>query len=204
MVTHLLELQSELERLFDLCNDKYYAGTLQKPVIIIQAKRRASKHMGWCTLSKVWKNYQDNEFFFEIAITAEYLDRPVVEICATLLHEMVHLHCVENGVQDTSRDGRYHNKKFKGVAEQHGLIVSREPSSGWSSTKLNDEAQVFINYVVRKEVFVLARERHDQENANPQRGNSIKYVCPLCRCIVRATSEVNIVCGDCSVDFIRV
>lgn len=33
--------------------------------------------------------------------------------------------------------------------------------------------------------------------------NSIKYVCPECGAIIRATKEVNVVCGDCDVPFER-
>ena len=57
---------------------------------------------------------------------------------------MVHLWNLQNGVQDTSRGGTYHNKKFKEVAEQHGLIIEQHPKYGWTLTKLNDEAQEFI------------------------------------------------------------
>lgn len=30
---------------------------------------------------------------------------------------------------------------------------------------------------------------------------SRKYVCPVCGCIIRATKEVHVICGDCSVEF---
>ena len=30
-----------------------------------------------------------------------------------------------------------------------------------------------------------------------------KYVCPKCGCIIRATKEVNIICGDCKVAFVK-
>ena len=35
------------------------------------------------------------------------------------------------------------------------------------------------------------------------KNRSIKYVCPECATIIRATREVNIVCGDCDVPFER-
>ena len=36
------------------------------------------------------------------------------------------------------------------------------------------------------------------------KNRSIKYVCPECDTIIRATREVNVVCGDCKVAFERV
>lgn len=31
--------------------------------------------------------------------------------------------------------------------------------------------------------------------------SSRKYVCPMCGCIIRATKEVHVICGDCNVEF---
>lgn len=33
------------------------------------------------------------------------------------------------------------------------------------------------------------------------RNRSIKYVCPDCGAIIRATKQVNVVCGDCNIPF---
>ena len=33
------------------------------------------------------------------------------------------------------------------------------------------------------------------------KNRSIKYVCPKCGAIIRATRQVNVVCGDCNVPF---
>ena len=35
------------------------------------------------------------------------------------------------------------------------------------------------------------------------KNRSIKYVCPKCGAIIRATKQVNVVCGDCNVPFER-
>jgi predicted RNA-binding Zn-ribbon protein involved in translation (DUF1610 family) len=35
------------------------------------------------------------------------------------------------------------------------------------------------------------------------KNRSIKYVCPQCGTIIRATREVNVVCGDCGEAFER-
>ena len=38
---------------------------------------------------------------------------------------------LQNKVQDTSRSGMYHNKKFKEVAEKHGLTVEKDSKYGY-------------------------------------------------------------------------
>ena len=35
------------------------------------------------------------------------------------------------------------------------------------------------------------------------KNRSIKYACPKCGAIIRATKQVNVVCGDCDVPFER-
>ena len=86
-----------------------------------------------------WKAGED-EGHYEINLCAEYLNRPFEETCGTLLHEMVHLQNLQDGVQDTSRSGLYHNKKFRETAEAHGLTVEKGEKYGWHKTTLNPEA----------------------------------------------------------------
>ena len=44
------------------------------------------------------------------------------------------------GIKDTSRGGRYHNKRFRMTAELVGLDVSAMPPYGWARTELTAEA----------------------------------------------------------------
>ena len=136
----------KLESLFSKFNEKFYAGELQRPVITVSpdAKRGA---YGWCTAWKAWTDkgpeaVEDvravkEDGFYEINICAEYLSRPFGQIAETMLHEMVHLYNLQNDVQDTSRAGKYHNKKYKAAAEAHGLNVEKDSKYGWSRTELN-------------------------------------------------------------------
>lgn len=57
---------------------------------------------------------------------------------------MVHLQNLQDGVQDTSRSGTYHNKKFKETAEAHGLTVEKGEKYGWHKTALSPEALEFV------------------------------------------------------------
>ena len=58
---------------------------------------------------------------------------------------MVHLKNLQDGVQDTSRSGTYHNKKFKKAAETTGaLTVEKGSKYGWHITKLSPEGEAFV------------------------------------------------------------
>lgn len=96
-----------LEEAFDVLNQKYFESALQRVAITIQSTPTAHGHF------TPWNSWEDSgELLKEINLGAESLKCPVVEVIATLLHEMVHYYCHVNGIKDTSRSGTYHNKKF--------------------------------------------------------------------------------------------
>lgn len=195
----------KLEDLFEQFNNRFYDGQVQKPVIAVSPDTTKGAY-GWCTTWKAWKEkteseeeQQDAPGYYEINLCAEHLARPFTEVCATLLHEMVHLWNLQNEIQDTSRGGTYHNKKFKQIAEEHGLIIEQHPKYGWTLTSLNDEAKEFIENMNEKG-FGIYRSKLPKIKASKS-SSSRKYVCPCCGLIIRATKEVSVICGDCNVEF---
>ncbi len=194
---------AKLEELFQLFNNRFYSGKLDQPVITVSPDTTSGAY-GWCTGWKAWKSdsESEDEGYYEINICAEYLKRPFPEICETLLHEMVHLHNLYEGMKDTSRGGTYHNKLYKAAAEEHGLKVDKDSKYGWTLTSLNDEAAIYIASL-NQNTFDFQRSKIPafMKKGSGKGSSSRKYVCPLCGCIIRATKEVNVVCGDCDVLF---
>lgn len=86
----------------------------------------------------------EDEGCYQISLNAEYLSNQTDEIIGTLLHEMVHLFNLQNGIKDTSRSGYYHNKSFKESAEARDLIAEKVDGSGYSKTSLSDDAVEFV------------------------------------------------------------
>lgn len=162
----LKNIIQKLEDLFEQFNGKFYNGQVQIPVITVSPDMTKGAY-GWCTTWKAWKKaaasenetdkQEESVGYYEINLCAEHLARPFTEVCATLLHEMVHLWNLQNEVQDTSRGGTYHNKKFKQVAEEHGLIIDQHPKYGWTLTTLNDEAKNFIEGMNKKRFWDLQK-----------------------------------------------
>lgn len=196
----LQEVIGQLENLFSKFNHKFFNNGLEKPVISVSPDTTRGAY-GWCTSWKAWKQGggQDSEGYYEINMCAEYLNRPFEETCSTLIHEMVHLLNLQNGVQDTSRNGTYHNKKFKQTAEQHGLEIEKDDKYGWCITKLNQDALNYIN-TLDGQAFTLFRSKIPKIKSASS-SSSKKYVCPGCGAIIRATKEVNVMCGDCELHF---
>lgn len=203
-----------LEKMFRTINWDSFGGVLEEPIITIQTTPGAYGHV---TVAKTWRKGQ--EMRHELNIAADWLDRPIEQVVATMIHEMVHLYNIQQGIQDCSRGGTYHNKKFRDEAERHMIRVDKDDRYGWTITSPTDE---LLEYILKQgwEEFEMSRGFHfgiggiggDKDGdsvpkgtrggeAKPKGSNSRKYVCPGCGAIVRATRDLEIVCKPCGLDF---
>ncbi len=128
-----------LEKIFRALNAKYFNGELEEPIITIQSTPRAYGHV---TVAKAWQRGDTTRH--ELNIGAGTLARPIENVVASTLHECIHLWDLQNGIQDCSRGGQYHNKKFKEAAEARDLKISYDPRIGWSITEPTDALCEFI------------------------------------------------------------
>ncbi|GHV06456.1 hypothetical protein FACS1894217_05170 [Clostridia bacterium] len=195
------EIVGQLESLFDTFNGHLFDGELDKPIITVSPDTTKGAY-GWCTSWKAWQDGSEGGYY-EINMCAEHLNRAFDQTCGTLIHEMVHLLNIKNKVQDTSRSGMYHNKKFKDTAERHGLVVTKDAKYGYCRTTLNDDTAEWIkDEFPDSEGFALHRDKSFKLSTSGKKSSSSrKYVCPICGTIVRATKQVNIQCADCGVEF---
>ena len=188
---------SFLENAFDALNKQYFENALSKPIITIQSTPKAYGHF---SCDKIWTDKKSNGYH-EINIGAEMLDRPIANTIATLVHEMVHYYCHVNGIQDTSRGGTYHNKRFKSEAEKRGLVIEYNEKIGFSITQPAPELKSFCTAQKwRNKLTIRRRGELGGAEPKPKKPSSTrKYICPCCGASVRATKDVNIACLDCSV-----
>lgn len=110
-----------LNKIFKHINTEFFNDSLEMPTITVQSTAEAYGHV---TVGKVWKNELGN-LSHELNVSADYLDRPVENVVATLIHEGCHLYAMTNGIKDTSNRGIYHNRRFKELAEERGLKISK-------------------------------------------------------------------------------
>lgn len=205
-----------LNKVFKLVNAEYFKDELETPTITIQSSVAAYGHI---SVSKVWKT-ENGKASYELNVSADYLDRPIENVVATLIHESCHLYAMMSGIKDTSNQGIYHNKKFKEIAENKGhLIIERHEKYGWTITSPSEET---IDFCIRNELSDILISRNSYSGfaitgtskagnstptatpATPKKSKSIKWVCPCCGSIVRSGKILNIVCGDCNQQFVQV
>ncbi len=142
----------------------------------------------------------------EIMISGEGLRRTPREVLGTLLHEAAHALAAARAIKDTSRQHRYHNTKYKMLAEEFGITVTFDPTIGWSPTTVPDHtAEDYANQLDALQA-AMTLWRTDEELAPTVRRNSnlIAAICPCGRSIRAAAStlaEAPIVCTACGEPF---
>lgn len=194
------EAVKTLGELFDQFNEYLFNSEVEKPVITISPDTTSGAY-GWCTTQKIWKS--ETEEYYEINVCAEYLNRPIKEVCATLIHEMVHLDNINKGIKDTSGNGRYHNKKFKETAEAHGLIIEKQGNVGWSKTSLQESTAQWINENIKIEKFDIARAKQTKSAGAAAKSKYKYYMCPCCHVKFYTVATINATCEDCNETFIQ-
>ena len=175
-----------LNKMFDMLNAEFFEGTLSRPTITIQSTPRAYGHFS--LRDDTWTSATGDSH--EINIGAGTLARPIEEVAATLLHEMVHYFNYENGIQDCSRGNTYHNKRFKAAAEAHGLTVTHSDKYGWSHTAPGEALLDFIlengltDILINRNEYggfqVTGTGTHSGTGMTPPRrpSSTRKYICP--------------------------
>lgn len=202
--TKMSRAVGQLEKIYTHLNEDFFEGSLPVPIITVQSKPGTYGH---CSTSKVWQRKEDNAY--ELNIAAEVLNYAIEETLDTMLHEMVHLYCRENGIKEVSRGGAYHNGRFKAEAEKRGLECFKCGQYGWN-TRPSDK---LVEYALSKDWNEIRIGRnsgfpgirigatgtsHTGNSSGERRPSSTrKLQCPCCGNSVRATKTVRIMCMDC-------
>lgn len=139
---------------------------------------------------------------------------PAEDVLVTLLHEGCHVWAQANGVRDTSRDGRYHNRRFARTAQAIGLAVVADTTIGHRTPALTPWARAeYADLLVELDQgLVIAREpaitpttaggrdENDALSGEPTSGTTpagseapkTKYVFASCQCRDRRGRAVTI------------
>jgi hypothetical protein len=175
-------------------------------VVIIIASGTDGKHPRWGHHAPDRWNVA-GEQLTEIMISGEGLRRTAREVLATLLHEAAHALAHARGIKDTSRQGRYHNTKFKKCAEELGLAVEHDDNFGWSVTTITPATELAYASQLQALADAMTLWRHGETTAGPKarrNTNLIAAICPCGRSIRVAAStlaEAPITCQACDQDF---
>lgn len=146
----------------------------------------------------------------EVQISGESFKRPAVETFGTLLHEAAHALAFARRAKDTSREGRYHNERYKLLAEELLLTVGkRTETRGWSHTSMSKAASE--RYAAEIEALAAAQQKaRDPHRRHLKAGQGRTFRDTLvCGCLLPRKIAVApgiavlgpIICGICRQPF---
>lgn len=153
----------------------------------------------------------------EVLISGEGLARGGKETLCTLLHEAAHGIGNARGIANTSRGGRYHNKRFKALGEELGLVVTEQGSRGWAHTAMGAAAAKRWAKLIKALDAAIAKSFRIGEGSKKKAAAS-RMLKAQCKCISGETGDMvedprtiriarkvfdlaAITCGECECDF---
>lgn len=176
-------------------------------VVVGSGGRRAATLLGHFAPDR-WVD--DQSVIHEILIVAEQLHRGSKDVFCTLLHESVHGIANTRGIKDVS--GRSHNKKFKMICEEVGMVPPehRHKTLGWSEATLSESTE----WLFRDEIKAIEDALNlcrviitDKEKVK----NSWKLTCSCDRSVrvgkkffgfePEADDPTDLICAHCNEDF---
>lgn len=199
----IAQLSTRLMQLYNAYNAHCFGGSLPRAVITVEQGK--GKAYGWIYNRKMWQQGRTEKY--SIMLASESLN-DVQQMQITLLHEMCHLYAMENGIQDTSRGGYYHNQEFAKIAEGAGLIVTKE-KQGAATRSVSEELGKWLEEnsplgEIRIHWTGGTPARHGQKGGEEseeqgggedhpekpkKRSGYFVYKCPTCGATARATKQ---------------
>lgn len=153
-----------------------------------------------------WRAGEESELC-EVFVGGEGLARGASAVFATLLHEAAHALAHTRGIRETSRQGRYHSRRFKALAEELGLSVAHDPQLGWSPTTLTEAAAITYAPAIVVLEAAITGYRRSEDSGGPAGGGGRNLTACICRCgrrlrMARSVLAAGpVVCGVCDTPF---
>jgi len=144
----------------------------------------------------------------EVLVSGEGLARSPGEVLTTLLHEAAHGLADARTIQDTSRQGRWHNKRFAALATELGLDPRMDPRLGWSPCTLRPDTAEEYRPILDQLAAALSTWRHAEPARAAGRSKTSNGVSCSCECPRKIRVSVSvleagpILCGVCDAAFL--
>ncbi|MDF1600941.1 SprT-like domain-containing protein [Mesorhizobium sp. YIM 152430] len=201
------ETYDRLQQAYDHFNKALFGNELPNALITLQ-RRKGS--FGFFAAER-FRN-QDGRQADEIALNpAKFEGRPVIDILATLVHEMVHLwqhHCGHPG------RGRYHNREWAAKMTAVGLAPTASGAEGGKETGesvghliiAGGPFEAAANRLIARNFTIDWKEVQidpvagitGEGEAEPESrsGKRVRYACPECDLKAWAKHDAHLLCGD--------
>ncbi|AXK51161.1 SprT-like domain-containing protein [Spiroplasma alleghenense] len=205
------DILNEIYIAYDFLNHKLFNNELKKIQITIASfnqKTRSNKTvLAHFNPRKSWEGDFNEIVLYDSVFTGNFND-----ILQTLVHEMVHQYCFENGIKDTEANGR-HNKNFRQQAEIVGLTVNKPltKNQGYTTSLSGALESVFrvipLNHRVIEDFIGINNfkklNKKNKEIKETIKPVNFKYQCSGCEIEFRSKKDMNLNCADCDISLIK-
>lgn len=170
------------------------------PHCLITLPQTSNRVMGYFSPSRFEK--KTGRETDELAMNPAHLrNRPLVDVLATLVHEICHVWQYHKG--SPSR-GRYHNREWGTKMKSLGLQPSNTGEPGGQET--GDRMSHYILpggkfETIAKRFIATGFKISWSSDVTPPHSTRAKYTCPECAANVWAKPNIHIICGDCDKRF---
>ncbi|MFE3758519.1 hypothetical protein ACFXO9_29805 [Nocardia tengchongensis] len=133
----------------------------------------------------------------ELFIGGEGLQRGALDVLGTLLHEAAHGVAAVRGIKDTSRQGRWHNERYRALGGELGLDLAHDPKTGWSVTTVADATRELYRDELDELAFALVayrRREPDRRGGRKSNNNGLSAECG-CRRKIRLSRSTFVLGG---------
>jgi hypothetical protein len=149
------------------------------------------------------------EELHELFIGGEGLKRQPVEVLTTLIHEAAHTLAHVRGIQDTSRRGIYHNKRFAAIARELGITPALDAKIGWSPCTMPEDTQDAYRQTIEELTAALDVYRRGNVRTATAASKSRNQPVAVCACgpdrkirvSAKQLEDAPIMCRGCGQDF---
>ncbi len=207
-----IEAYGALETTFDFFNHHLIVRQfgIQLPHVMLTMPKN-SRYQGYFQHDSWGTNRNEHISASEIALNPQFF-KSQIEVCQTLVHEMVHLgQAIYQEIFGRHSPRGYHNKAFAKSMIAVGLMPSTTGKPGGKLTGVS-----MSDYVIEGEVFACTYERFIQsgheirwssknggikikeKERDQKRRSKTKYACAVCGLNAWAKPEIKIACVECA------
>jgi len=172
-------------------------------VVTLATRGRVPKHGHYAAMAWRTGDAETSELF----VAGESLEQGAEFVLAILLHEATHGLADARGVKDTSRQGRYHNRRYAELAGELGLDVEHNGGNhGWNNTSLTPGTIARYAATIAALDKAITGYRHPQKTTGGS-SNGIVLVCECPHRLRTSTSSAlalvgRLRCPDCGQAFV--
>jgi hypothetical protein len=171
---------------------------------------RGKRHVHGHFRKHAWRSKdaaEDDENIHEVFLSGESILRGARATLGTLLHEAAHGVASVREIQDTSRQGRYHNEKFREIGEELGLELEKDSKIGWSVTSVpGSTAEEFKTEIEALDAVLSIYRLPNPQKEGAAKSNGLVLVCGCERKIrlsKTAAAQGDIECKACDEIFVE-